>query len=127
MDRTDSRGFGHLASIHGIPEPGYCEHGSQLFLPWHRAYLYFFEQALQDEVEGVAIPWWDYVAEPRIPEAYDAEQDAAGNANPLASGAIVIQGGVRDDAWPERTARAPSDFQTWLPGGELPLRKPSPE
>lgn len=53
--RTDSRGFGHFASIHGIPEPGYCEHANQLFLPWHRGYLYHFEQALEDEVAGVTV------------------------------------------------------------------------
>ncbi len=33
-----------------------------MFLPWHRAYLYFFELALQDRVPEVAIPWWDWTS-----------------------------------------------------------------
>src|SRR5688572_25373386 len=60
QELTDSRGYGHFASLHGFPEPGYCEHRNQLFLPWHRGYLYFFEQALQDLVPGVTLPWWDW-------------------------------------------------------------------
>ena len=33
-----------------------------LFLPWHRAYLYFFELALQDQdpAHAVTLPWWDW-------------------------------------------------------------------
>jgi tyrosinase len=120
QERQDSRGFGHFASIHGIPEPGYCEHGNQLFLPWHRGYLYHFEQALQDEVAGVTLPWWNYTASGELPEAYAAETDPDGNPNPLASGRIEVQGGAREDWWPERTSRAPSEFETWLEGGELP-------
>jgi tyrosinase len=120
MDKQDSQGFGHFASIHGIPEPGFCEHRNQLFLPWHRGYLYHFEQALQDEVEGVTLPWWDYPAGNELPEAYTAETDADGKPNPLVAGRIEVQGGERDPNWPERTSRAPSEFETWLPGGELP-------
>jgi tyrosinase len=123
QERQDSRGFGHFASIHGIPEPGYCEHGNQLFLPWHRGYLYHFEQALQDEVAGVTLPWWDYTASGEFPEAYAAETDADGNPNPLASGRIEVQGGAREDWWPVRTGRAPSAFETRLEGGELPTEE----
>lgn len=40
----DERGYAHFAGIHGLPLPIYCQHGTPLFFPWHRAYLYFFEQ-----------------------------------------------------------------------------------
>jgi len=33
--------FGSLA------HPGMCEHGKDLFLPWHRAEFYYFEKILQ--------------------------------------------------------------------------------
>jgi tyrosinase len=64
----DDRGFGFYAGIHGLPLPTYCEHGTALFLPWHRAYLYFFERALTDalgrargdETASVNLPWWDW-------------------------------------------------------------------
>lgn len=41
---------------------GTCPHGSDLFLPWHRMYLYFFNQNLKktlkdDEFE---LPYWKY-------------------------------------------------------------------
>ena len=35
----DERGYGYLAGLHGLPLPSYCEHGTSLFLPWHRAYV----------------------------------------------------------------------------------------
>ena len=41
----DDRGYGYHAGIHGLPLPIGCDnaHGTDYFLPWHRAYLYFFE------------------------------------------------------------------------------------
>jgi tyrosinase len=57
---NDDRGYQYWAGIHGLPLPAYCTHNSPLFLPWHRAYLYFFEKALQDRVPGVTLPWWDW-------------------------------------------------------------------
>lgn len=117
---SDSRGFGHFASIHGLPDPGYCEHGNQLFLPWHRGYLYYFEQSLQDLVPGVTLPWWDWTEGDEIPEAYAAEKDPARNPNPLFDAAIRGTGGLRGDGWPERTWRPPVRSETQLPGRGLP-------
>src|SRR4051812_7956629 len=59
----DDRGYQAWAGIHGLPLPISCTHHSTLFLPWHRAYLYFFEKALQDQVPGVTLPWWDWTKE----------------------------------------------------------------
>jgi Common central domain of tyrosinase len=59
---SDDRGFGFWAGIHGLPLPISCTHGSPLFLPWHRAYLYYFEQHLLDQMpsgQAVSLPWWD--------------------------------------------------------------------
>ncbi len=56
----DDRGYQAWAGIHGLPLPTACTHNSPLFLPWHRAYLYFFEKALQDRVPGVTLPWWNW-------------------------------------------------------------------
>jgi tyrosinase len=36
----------------------------QLFLPWHRAYLYTWEMAMRDRVPGVTLPWWDWTLGP---------------------------------------------------------------
>ncbi|MEP7124587.1 MAG: tyrosinase family protein [Byssovorax sp.] len=56
----DDRGYQHWAGIHGSPPPGYCQHGTPLFAVWHRPYLYLFEKALQDQVPGVMLPYWDW-------------------------------------------------------------------
>jgi tyrosinase len=58
---SDERGYSHFAGIHGLLLPSYCQHGTLLFLPWHRAYLYFFELALQDQASDVGIPYWDWM------------------------------------------------------------------
>jgi tyrosinase len=120
MEVSDSRGYGHFASIHGFPDPGYCEHANQLFLPWHRGYLYFFEQALQDLVPGVTLPWWDWTESRDLPGAFTDEQDAGGDPNPLLSAPVVAAGGLRQPDWPERTSRPDERTETWLPGGGLP-------
>ena len=52
----DRRNYNNLALIH----QNHCQHGWERFLPWHRIYLYEFEQALQDVCPGVALPYWDW-------------------------------------------------------------------
>lgn len=43
-----------------------CQHGSWFFLPWHRMYLYIFEQIVAAAVvqaggpQGWALPYWNY-------------------------------------------------------------------
>jgi tyrosinase len=118
--RSDSRSYGHFASIHGFPEPGYCEHANQLFLPWHRGYLYYFEQALQDVVPGVTLAWWDWTELQEIPEAFAAEKLPDGKDNPLFSAPVVGTKGEREPDWPEETHRPAERGKTWLPGGGLP-------
>ncbi|HEX2058644.1 MAG TPA: tyrosinase family protein [Actinomycetota bacterium] len=52
----DRRSYNNLALIH----LNHCQHGWERFLPWHRIYLYEFEQALQDVSPGVTVPYWDW-------------------------------------------------------------------
>ena len=51
MELNDKRGFEYFAGWHGVPL-GWCQHHDALFLPWHRAYLYWLELALQSQVAG---------------------------------------------------------------------------
>jgi tyrosinase len=63
----DWRSYNNMALIH----QNHCQHGWERFLPWHRIYLYEFEQALQDRCPGVTLPYWDWVMPqycPRQPE-----------------------------------------------------------
>ena len=103
----DDRGYQHWAGIHGLPLPMYCQHGTALFLPWHRAYLLLFERALQDSVAGVTLPWWDWTAhhaDHPIPPA-DADAQAGGAANPLHGSPIQPAG--REPGGSAATVRAP--------------------
>jgi tyrosinase len=101
----DERGFDFFASLHGLALPVWCEHGTALFLPWHRAYLYYFELAMQTrlgprfteiapqdpELAEVGLPWWDWTSDEShrdgIPDSY-AQAEIDGEPNPLAATTI---------------------------------------
>lgn len=85
---ADDRGYEYWAGIHGLPLPIYCQHGNPLFLPWHRAYLYFFEQYLLDHELTVSLPWWDWSAQQGIPDAYAQATLPDGGDNPLFSAPV---------------------------------------
>lgn len=70
--------------------PGNCEHGKDLFLPWHRAHLYYFERILQNtdpdgtatdsrgktgpSTRDVTVPYWNWTRPPtgqRYPRAFE--------------------------------------------------------
>ncbi|HEX3862980.1 MAG TPA: tyrosinase family protein [Stellaceae bacterium] len=82
----DNRGYIHFAGMHGLPNQ-FCQHGTPLFLPWHRAYLYMLEMAMRDINSAVALPWWDWTSDDAhtngLPAAYT---DASVAGNPLLSG-----------------------------------------
>ncbi|MES2674015.1 MAG: tyrosinase family protein [Pseudomonadota bacterium] len=64
-------------------QPGECEHQKNIFLPWHRAQLYFYERALQaadpegtfgPSTKNVALPYWNFTQKPsgvRYPKAFE--------------------------------------------------------
>lgn len=97
--RGDNRGFFEHAGQHGVPYWACPHHTPQrIFLPWHRAYLYRLEQALQDRVAGVTLPWWDWTTTRAIPPAFEAA-DAGGQPNALfASRTLVVPADVREGA-----------------------------
>ncbi|HWW62693.1 MAG TPA: tyrosinase family protein, partial [Thermoanaerobaculia bacterium] len=79
----DVTSYGYWARIHGSS----CQHGWEQFLTWHRAYLYEFEQLLQDVDPTVTLPYWDWTMDKYnggaggiIPAPYDHPADST---NPL--------------------------------------------
>jgi len=121
---NDDRGYQHWAGIHGLPLPPYCDyaHGRPHFLPWHRAYLYFFERALRDRVADSMLAWWDWRTpaqgpNPGIPPAF-REQQVTGKPNPLFSAPVnelARQQGLRSDPpldYPDHTVRNPGARRT---------------
>ena len=113
----DDRSYQRWAGVHGLPLPISCRHGSNLFLPWHRAYLYFFEKDLQDRVAGVTFPWWDWTVghDEGMPEAYTRRRTRDRRKNALYDSPIQASG-----------RRARSENRTWrqpVPGSALPTAR----
>lgn len=57
---------------------GPCEHANDTFMPWHRAHLFLFEEALRrsdpPRTANVTLPYWDWSALPsgsRYPTAFE--------------------------------------------------------
>ena len=91
-DPDDPAGYDFQAGLHN-DDRGPCEHGNDLFLPWHRAHLYYFEQLLQESdpprTAEVTIPYWDWIhPEPvdKFPPAFSepglSKPDRIPNLNP---------------------------------------------
>lgn len=119
---TDNRGWTYWAGIHGYPQYLCWHHGRvgsgssqpyNLFLPWHRAYLLYFEHTARDQNPNMALPWWDWTSAAShatgIPAVF-AVKTIAGKKNTLASGPRPAMPGVPAG----QTRRAPG------PPGGLP-------
>ncbi|MDQ4028325.1 MAG: tyrosinase family protein [Actinomycetota bacterium] len=77
-DPSDPTSWQYQSQIHGMPDGsqpdqfrGQCQHQSWFFLPWHRLYLYWFQQTvlaavqahpdIDDDTKAVwALPYWNY-------------------------------------------------------------------
>ena len=98
---TDPTSWAYQAAVHGLDPPGQdpefwdqCQHQTWYFLPWHRGYLFWFEQIVQtaiDEIGGGptdwALPYWNYSlddAQARVlPEPFRDAKTPDGKKNPL--------------------------------------------
>jgi tyrosinase len=124
MAIRDNRGFQYLAGLHGVPS-WYCWHHQQnarsaqqlqLFLPWHRAYLYSFEMAMRDRVAEATLPWWDWTLRPPrqsgIPKVF-SDRRVNGRPNPLLKSHVDLPNAnppiVRDTS---RDPHAPGELPT---------------
>jgi hypothetical protein len=75
------------ANIHGTfdpPQPAWnrCQHGSFLFLSWHRMYLYWFERILRaaSGIPDLALPYWRWNVQRALPITF---RQPANASNPL--------------------------------------------
>ena len=114
----DNRSWIYWASQHGF-QNWYCWHYDRpglgqrtpfsLFLPWHRAYLLYFDHSVRDQNEQAILPWWDWTStlshSAGVPASYATPSVSGGSANPLYSGPMPsIQG-----ASARQTIRFPGD------------------
>jgi tyrosinase len=108
---SDNRSWMYWSEYHGFNRYDCWHHngvGNQsfsydLFLPWHRAYLLYFERVAIAENAGAVLPWWDWTStvshQVGIPASF-----TGGQANPLASGPVPPS--LRTS--PNHTSRSPS-------------------
>ncbi|MDZ7692787.1 MAG: tyrosinase family protein [Balneolaceae bacterium] len=68
LPSTDPRNWNQQASIHLND----CAHANWFFLPWHRAYLYHFEEICRELTgnEEFALPYWNWTKDPQIPAVF---------------------------------------------------------
>lgn len=81
LDEDDPRNWTNLVEIHGFPTGfNLCEHGNWLFLPWHRAYLHYFEEIVREVTgnEAFALPYWNWIDRPALPALFRGD-----DANPF--------------------------------------------
>lgn len=105
---SDPFSFFQIAGIHGIPFAewgqtggrngatgwaGYCPHGEDIFLPWHRPYVALYEQVMVKKAREIAetypdtvrdqyrraadslrSPFWDWATDNRVPVATTTEK-----------------------------------------------------
>ena len=75
LPSSDHRNWANQAQIHF----DHCPHGNWWFLPWHRAYLLYFEKICRQLTgnKSFALPYWNWTSNPTIPNAF------WGSGNPL--------------------------------------------
>ena len=121
--RLDNKSFNYIAGMHGAPG-WYCWHHqasrrtpvqARLFLPWHRAYLWYLEQALRDASNDAALVWWDWTTTRRIPQSFAAAKIDQED-NPLRRYRIRLPATAQNPAVNRNTVRSPGS----VPGTVLP-------
>jgi len=82
LSTSDPRNWTKQAEIHNT----HCRHDSWLFFPWHRAYLYYFEQICRvgSGDPTFALPYWNWSVTQQIPTAFTSGSlnDSTRVANP---------------------------------------------
>jgi len=119
ISAADNRSWIYWAQFHGFNRFECWHHARvgndlfpyDLFLPWHRAYLTFFDNAARDQNAEAILPWWDWTSDASHQNGLPAAYTAGGSA--LQSGPVPAINGQ-----PERqTTRNPSS------PGSLPTPK----
>ena len=75
LSSADGRNWDNQARIH----LDHCPHENWLFLPWHRAYLWYFEEICRELTndDSFALPFWNWTFDVRVPPQF------WGSGNPL--------------------------------------------
>jgi tyrosinase len=111
FSESDNRGWMYWAEFHGYNRFDCWHHARvgpdlfayDLFLPWHRAYLVFFDNAARDQNPDAILPWWDWTSALSHQNGLPAAYASGGPA--LETGPVPAIGSQPA----RRTTRNPSD------------------
>jgi tyrosinase len=78
LSGSDNRSWIYWSEFHGFNRYECWHHARvgndnfsyDLFLPWHRAYLTFFDNAARDQNPEAVLPWWDWTHQTGLPASY---------------------------------------------------------
>jgi tyrosinase len=112
LSASDNRSWIYWAEFHGfnryecwhqarIGLPSGPQFPYDLFLPWHRAYLSFFDNVARDHEADAILPWWDWTSADSHADGLPAAYTGGGPA--LQSGTLPAMSGQPD----RRTTRSP--------------------
>jgi len=82
-----------VLGIHGIPF-GWCHKDPNVFLPWHRFYIFIYENALRSlspEFINVTIPYWSYQKPSGIPKIFEHLKGRDFTNNPVTRANVFNQ------------------------------------
>jgi tyrosinase len=74
LPASDPRNWDKQAAIHGTTAGGFnlCQHGTEHFFSWHRAYLFYFEKICQKLTGNnkFGLPYWNWNQNPALNPAF---------------------------------------------------------
>eukprot|EP01080_Neovahlkampfia_damariscottae_P012932 gene12932-7513_t len=82
-----------VLGIHGFPF-AWCHKDPNVFLPFHRFYTFFYENALRSllpEFSNVTVPFWNYQKKTEIPEIYKHLKGRDATGKPVTRAAVFNQ------------------------------------
>jgi len=86
LPSTDPRNWLRQWDLHTTQ----AQHGNWLFLPWHRAYLYYHEEIIRQLTgdNGFALPYWNWTANRTIPAIFTDTSSPLFHSGRTATGSI---------------------------------------
>jgi tyrosinase len=122
---SDPRGWSNQANLHFNK----CTHSNWLWLPWHRAYLLYFERICRKLTgdDKFALPYWNWTTHPAVPDVfwdtssplYDANRGItqSDQADSSYIGASVIENILSETNFELFASGPPPTADLHLPGG----------
>ncbi|HET8887580.1 MAG TPA: tyrosinase family protein [Candidatus Angelobacter sp.] len=92
LPEDNPRSWPAQARIHKL----FCPHSNWWFLPWHRAFVHYFEQICRDVLRSpdFALPYWDWTRYPYIPSVFLNQDSALWQPNRHIDGSVAISFGA---------------------------------